>query len=43
MTPMALQVLTPVSDSVRPAETSPVAAPERPVPQPITLLPERES
>ncbi|WP_337022059.1 cellulose biosynthesis protein BcsE [Pantoea anthophila] len=43
MTPMALQVLTPVSDSVRPAETSPVAAPDRPVPQPITLLPERES
>lgn len=43
MTPMALQVLTPVSDSVRPAETPPVAAPERPVPQPITLLPERES
>ncbi|PZL85638.1 cellulose biosynthesis protein BcsE [Pantoea sp. ARC270] len=43
MTPMALQVLTPVSDSVRPAEIPPVAAPERPVPQPITLLPERES
>lgn len=43
MTPMALQVLTPVSDSVRPAEPPPVAAPERPVPQPITLLPERES
>lgn len=43
MTPMALQVLTPVSDLVRTAETPPVAAPERPVPQPITLLPERES
>nr|WP_154929021.1 cellulose biosynthesis protein BcsE [Pantoea agglomerans] len=43
MTPMALQVLTPVSDLVRPAATPPVAAPERPVPQPITLLPERES
>ncbi|UZH02970.1 cellulose biosynthesis protein BcsE [Pantoea anthophila] len=43
MTPMALQVLTPVSDSVRTAEIPPVAAPERPVPQPITLLPERES
>lgn len=43
MTPMALQVLTPASDSVRPTEPPPVAAPERPVPQPITLLPERES
>jgi hypothetical protein len=43
MTPMALQELTPVSDSLRDATPRPVDAPERAAPQPISLLPEKES
>lgn len=43
MTPMTLQELTPVSASLRDATSKPTDAPERAAPQPISLLPEKES
>jgi len=43
LTPMAIQELTPVSESLLESTLKPVDAPVRSAPQPITLLPEKES